>query len=150
MRSTSGMVITDRYGSTIAWKSTRQPVTARSTADAEFIATAMAMEYSWLNDLEKEIHSDTNQRTIPVFNDNEAYITNINRGEYQPPSRHVGAQYYWIRDMIRLGEATVNHIASADMPADGLTKRLDHHKHIFFLALLGLSFNQDEKVAKTT
>jgi hypothetical protein len=50
MMSTSGMTVVDRYGSTIAWRSAKQNITARSTADAEYIATAMAMEYCWLYD----------------------------------------------------------------------------------------------------
>ena len=138
MRSTSGMVVKDRYGATVAWKSTKQPITARSTADAEFIATAMAMEYLWLSDLEKEFHYDRKSRPIPIYNDNTACIANINSGEYQPQSRHVGVRYFWIKDLIRFGEATVSHIASDKMLADGLTKGLDRTKHNLFIEYLGL------------
>ena len=138
MRSTSGMVIRDRYGATVAWKSTKQPVTAKSTADAEFIATAMAMEWMWLGKLENEYHGNKEYRTIPVYNDNEACIANVNRGDYQPPSRHVGVRYYWIRDMVRLGEATVSYMPSTQMPADGLTKGLDRVKHEIFIGFIGL------------
>jgi hypothetical protein len=91
-----------------------------------------------INSLEKEMHKDHSNRPIPVFNDNESSIANINRGDYEPSNRHVGVRYHWIRDMIRLGEAIVSYLASDEMPADGLTKGLDRIKHTFFLVSLGL------------
>jgi hypothetical protein len=35
LKSTSGMVIVDRNGAVIGWRAAKQPLTARSTADAE-------------------------------------------------------------------------------------------------------------------
>ena len=137
-RSTSGMVVKDRYGATVAWKSTKQPLTTRSTGDAEYIATAMAMEFMWIANLEAELHHEVSRGLISVFNDNEACIANLECNEHQPNNRHVGVRYSWIRDMVRLGKAMINHIPSDEMPADSLTKGLDREKHNLFLCYLGL------------
>jgi hypothetical protein len=44
LKSTTGFVVIDRHGSVVAWNSTKQKITAKSTADAEFTATAFAIE----------------------------------------------------------------------------------------------------------
>jgi len=49
MRSTTGFVILDLYGVLVHWKSQHQTTVAKSTSDAEFNATALAVEESiWL------------------------------------------------------------------------------------------------------
>ena len=65
-RSTSGVVAMDRNGASVAWKSMEQPVTTRSTAEAEFIATAMAMECIWISNLEKEFNRDDSREPVKV------------------------------------------------------------------------------------
>ena len=137
-KSTSGIVINDRYGVDVAWKSTKLPITAKSTADSENIAPAMAMEYMWIGDLEKELYHNSNQDPIPDYNNNKACITNAKKGEHQPPNRHVFVRYNWSRDMTRLGEATLSHLPSPQMPADGLMKGLDREKHNLSLCYLGM------------
>jgi hypothetical protein len=44
MKLTTGIAIFDRFGALVAWKSKRQTTVAKSTADAEFNTTAMAVE----------------------------------------------------------------------------------------------------------
>ena len=44
MKSTSGFVIMDSYGALVNWRSVKQRTVAKSTADAEFNATALAAE----------------------------------------------------------------------------------------------------------
>jgi hypothetical protein len=57
LKSTTGFVAIDRHGSVVAWNSTKQKITAKSTADAEFTATAFAIEEAvWLQKLEAEFH----------------------------------------------------------------------------------------------
>ena len=53
MKSTTGMVIRDRYGSIIAWQSKNQSITAKSTADAEYMATATSIDEGvWVHKLD--------------------------------------------------------------------------------------------------
>ena len=65
-RSASGVVAMDRNGASVAWKSMGQPVTTRSTAEAEFIATAMAMEWIWISDVEKEFTRDDSREPVKI------------------------------------------------------------------------------------
>jgi len=49
MRSTTGFVILNRYAAIVHWKSQGQKTVAKSTADAEFNTTALAVEEGiWL------------------------------------------------------------------------------------------------------
>ena len=108
-------------------------------AEAEFIATAMAMECIWISDLEKEFNRDNSREPVKVYNDNEACVASVNRGEHQARSCHAAVRYHWIRDRVRLGEATLEHMPGDQMPADGLTKGLDRTKHNLFLEYIGLN-----------
>ena len=137
-RSTSGVIAKDRNGAIVAWKSTKQPVTTRSTAEAEFIATAMAMECIWISDLEKEFNRDNSREPVKVYNDNEACVISVNKGEHQARSHHAAVRYHWIRNRVRLGEATLEHMPGDQMPADSLRKGLDHTKHNLFPGYIGL------------
>lgn len=100
----------------------------------------MAMELLWISNLEKEFHHDHEFRPVPVYNGNEACVTSINSTEiqHQSQSRHSGVHYHWIRGRARPGEATVSHNPGEQMPADGLTKSLDHTKHNLSLDYIGL------------
>jgi hypothetical protein len=139
-KSTSGMATIDRYGSTIGWRSTKQTITAKSTADAEFIATAMAMENSWIYNLEREIHGESEipRPPLAVFNNNKSCITNIYHGDFQPPNRHVGVKFFGICDVVKMGEAKVEYVSTHEMLADCLTNGFDHTKQNIFLLSLGL------------
>jgi len=83
MKSTTGMVICDRYGSMIAWQSKKQSIPAKSTADAQYIATATSIDEGvWVHKLDHELHQSlpvtqpfpdqqhTNRKSLPVYSDN--------------------------------------------------------------------------------
>jgi hypothetical protein len=134
LKSTTGFVAIDRHGSVVAWNSTKQKITAKSTADAEFTATAFAIEEAvWLQKLEAEFHGNLTEKPVTIYNDNTACIANLTKNEYSPPNRHVGVRYWWIRDVLRLGEANIKHVDTSRMKADGLTKGLDKIKHERFI-----------------
>ena len=57
MKSTSGFVIIAPYGVTVNWRSLKQKTVAKSTADAEFNATAIAAEEGiWLQKVQTELY----------------------------------------------------------------------------------------------
>ena len=57
MKSTTRMVVRDRYGTIIAWQSKKQLITAKSTADAEYIASATSIDEGvWMHKLDHELH----------------------------------------------------------------------------------------------
>ena len=61
MRSISGFVVLDQYGTIVHWRSQRQETVAKSTADAEFNAMVFAVEEAiWLQKLQEELYGRGN------------------------------------------------------------------------------------------
>jgi len=55
MKSMTAIVIHDRYSSIIAWQSKKQWITAKSTANAKYIATATSIDEGvWIHKLDHE------------------------------------------------------------------------------------------------
>jgi hypothetical protein len=140
MRSTTGFVILDRYGAIVHWKSQRQKTVAKSTADAEFNATALAVEEGiWLAKVQAELYGEVKEVIpISVFNDNQACIASLMNGQFRASTRHVGVRYFWLRELVREGEVTIMYLRTDEMIADGLTKGLESGKHQGFTRMLSM------------
>lgn len=152
MKSTTGMVIRDRYGSIIAWQSKKQSITAKSTADAEYIASATSIDEGvWMHKLDHELHqsspvtrhfpsqSSKKRESLPVYSDNQANVKNANIGEHQTPSKTVGVKFHWIKDQVRDGTITITYIPTTEMIADGFTKVYGKVKQAELVEKLGLT-----------
>lgn len=48
-------------------------------------------------------------------------------------ARHIDIRYKWIIEQVREKHFTLQHVPSAEMAADGLTKALNRAKHASFL-----------------
>jgi len=131
MRSTTGFVILDRYGAIVHWKSQHQKTVAKSTADAEFNATALAVEDGiWLAKVQAELYGEVKEVIpISVFNDNQACSASLMNGQFRASTRHVGVRYFWLRELVCQGEVTIMYLRTDEMIADGLTKGLESGKH---------------------
>ena len=142
LKSTTGIAILDRFGSLVYWKSKRQTTVAKSNTDAEFTATAMAVEEGiWILNLDSEIfpHAASKPRSpLKVYNDNQASIANLANGRYRPSTRHVGVRYFWLRELVENGEVGVDYLNTGDMVADGFTKGLERVKHEKCLSMLSM------------
>jgi hypothetical protein len=96
--------------------------------------TAFAIEEAiCLQQLEAEFHGNLTEKPVTIYNDNMACIANLTKNEYSLPNRHVEVRYWWIRDVLRLGEANIKHVDTSRIKADGLTKGLDKIKHERFI-----------------
>jgi hypothetical protein len=144
LKLTNGFIAIDRHGA-VVWKSSKQKITAKSTADAAFTATATAIDEGiWLHKLETEFHPQSTPRgLVTVYNDNTECISNLTKNEYISPNRHIGVRYWWIRDMLKIGEAVVKHVATGDMKADGFTIALERVRVRMFLEVLRLMEIED-------
>jgi len=165
MRSTSGFIILDQYGTIIHWKSQRQKTVAKSTADAEFNATALAVEEAiWLQKLQRELYGGESEREreserhgesesesesedkseirgtplVSVYNDNQACIASLKNGQFKPSTRHVGVRYFWLRELVRNGDVEISYVRTDEMIADGLTKAFERSKQQGFIDMLSL------------
>jgi len=138
LKSTTGYVLLLGSG-IVQWHSKRQSITASSTADAEFIASASAIqELVWFRQLVQEITRSSLQVST-LFNDNQASLSTFKDTTYKPHSKHIGVRVHQIREFIEDGKDVVmNYCRTDKMIADGLTKPLVVSKHLEFVRMCGL------------
>jgi hypothetical protein len=125
-RSTSGYVFT-LAGGPISWSSRKQPITAASSSEAEYIAAAEAVKQAaWLRHFlysirKPETYGITD--STPLFIDNTSAIKLAeNAGVQHARSKHIKVRYHLIRDLINEGTVRPIYIPAAKQLADKLTK----------------------------
>ena len=119
-RSTTGYVFTMANGP-ICWRSILQPTVALSTTEAEYMAMAEAIkEAIWTLGLIADL--GVKQRKIDVHCDSQSAIYLAKYQVHHARTKHIDVRYHFVREIIAEGEILVKKIASADNPADMLTK----------------------------
>jgi len=138
-------VISDLYGATVNWRSLKQRTVAKSTADAECNSTAIAAEVGiWLQKVQTELYLSVSSKDkekkpyMQLFNDNQVCIASLTNGRFRASTRHVGVLYFWLKEIIEMGEAQIEYNRTDEMVADGLTKALEKTKHELFITMLGM------------
>jgi len=121
-RSTSGRLIFYN-GCLISWKSKRQTVVAKSTAEAEHIALSDAVtDGIWLKNLAKEIGIDFNDATI--HEDNIPCLQIAKNPIITQRTKGIDISYHHAREHIQNGTFNLQRIGSTEQTADMLTKPL--------------------------
>jgi hypothetical protein len=133
-RSTTGYLF-KIYGGPVAWKSRRQPTTALSTAEAEFMASSDAARQAlWIQRLMTDLgFLDSSDRSIPILNDNNAAIQLSKDPVNHDRSKHIDIRTHFIREKVNNGDIDLSHVPTKENLADGLTKPLpaDRHSSLF-------------------
>ncbi|XP_071909529.1 uncharacterized mitochondrial protein AtMg00810-like [Coffea arabica] len=98
MRSTSGYCFT--FGSGIfSWCSKKQDVIAQSTAEAEYVAAAAAVNQAlWIRKLMTDLHMKQEDCT-QIFVDNEAAISISNNPVFHGKTKHFKIKLYFLREV---------------------------------------------------
>jgi hypothetical protein len=68
-----------------------------------------------------------------LYGNNEPSIQLVNAKGHHKRMKHVNVYYYYIKDHVKEGYLSLQHVRTHDMAADGLTKPLDKHAHRRFL-----------------
>ena len=138
-RSTTGYIFRLGIGA-IAWHSKKQTITALSTADAEFIASAAAIqELLWFRQLLCRLLRTEALPPTVLYNDNAGALASFFDDEYRPHSRHIGVKYYRVRELVEdRSQVDMRYCAFGDLVADRLTKGLDRLKQAAFVRMCGL------------
>ena len=120
-RSTSGYVFV-LAGGPISWSSRKQPITALSTSEAEYVAAADgAKQAVWLRHFLYSIRKHCVGAT-PFFMDNQAAIKLSENPIMHSRSKHIHLRYHAIRDFVDHQEIKPTYISTKNMMADVLTK----------------------------
>ena len=127
-RSLSGYVIC-RTGGPVAWRSIRQDRTARSSCEAEILATDECVkETQAIKLLAKDLHIPEAEKCTLVYNDNEACVawshSVTNKG-----TKHLNLRENSVREAHSFNEVNVLHIPGVINPSDIYTKEIKDDAH---------------------
>jgi hypothetical protein len=123
-KSTTGLLV-KLNGCVITWLSKKQPTVALSTAEAEYIAIATALqELIWLNQLLEELQLKDKEVAV-LKSDNQAAIAMSNNDVNHSRSKHIDIKYHFIREVLNNKQVELNWVNTKDQQADINTKALD-------------------------
>ncbi|RVW98183.1 Retrovirus-related Pol polyprotein from transposon RE1 [Vitis vinifera] len=109
-------------GNLISWKSKKQDVVTRSSAEAEYRAMTLATcELIWLKHLLRELRFGKEMKLIC---DNQAALHIASNPVFHERTKHIEVDYHFIREKIASGCVTTSFVNSNDQLADIFTKSL--------------------------
>ncbi len=134
-RSVSGHLFT-YGGSPVAWKSKKQPITATSTTEAEYIALSECSKTSMA--LGNVIHELTGDNPFPVdiYEDNRAASLIARNESSTKRTKHIDVRYHHIKELVDSNRICIKDICSNDQLADIFTKAFPRDKHERFVRCL--------------
>ncbi|KAE8969014.1 hypothetical protein PR001_g27622 [Phytophthora rubi] len=136
-RSTSGVLL-QLCGGPVVFKAKKQATVALSSAEAEYMAIAVAVqEVLWVRQLLKEMAIGIGCAT-DVFIDNKAAISMASNSGYTPLAKHIDLRVHFVRDHVENGAIKVQHVRSAQQLADYLTKPLPTPQFVLLVTASGV------------
>ncbi|KAK2398342.1 putative mitochondrial protein [Trifolium repens] len=138
-RSTSGYVMIFNNVA-VAWSTKKQPVTALSTCEAEYIAGTFATcQMIWLDSVLKELKCEV-QKPLKLMIDNKSAISLAKNPISHGRSKHIETRFHFIREQVVNGNIEVVYCPTEIQFADGFTKAIKLDRFEFLRKKLGLIF----------
>lgn len=128
------------FGAAIDWRASKQRTVTTSTTEAELLAISEAgKSILWWKRLFDTIEFNP-EHDLSIKCDNAQTIDLLEKEDPQLRTklRHVDIHHHWLRQEVQARRIAVNWVATAKMPADGLTKALPTQRHAEFIHMLGL------------
>ncbi|OBZ79951.1 Retrovirus-related Pol polyprotein from transposon TNT 1-94 [Grifola frondosa] len=136
-RSVTGYVYI-MSGAAISWSSKKQPSTALSSTEAEYMAMAGATkEALWLRTFLDEIQQLPAAATLLLV-DNQSAMALAKNAAFHDRTKHIAVRHHFIRDELEEGHIRAEYVPTGDQVADVLTKALAREKHVRFTEGMGL------------
>jgi hypothetical protein len=135
-RSTTGYC-TFVGGNLVTWKSKKQNVVARSSAEAEYRAMASTTsEIIWLRALLIDLGFASFQ-PINMFCDNQAAIHIASNPVFHERTKHIEVDCHFVREKVQGNIINMPYVRSSDQLADIFTKGLPSTRFHEILSKLG-------------
>lgn len=137
-RSTFGYCVLVE-GNLVSWKSKKQNVVARSSAEAEYRAMAMATcELVWVKQLLKELKFGEISK-MELVCDNQAALHIASNPVFHERTKHIEIDCHFVREKIFSGDIVTKFVKSNDQLADIFTKSLTGSRISYMCNKLGTS-----------
>ena len=124
-KSHTGVSIVIGEAGPIFVRSTKQPIVAKSSTEAELIATSDSANqiFHMRNFFIEQGYGD---KPATIFQDNMSCMALLAKGKSTSMrTRHIQIRYFWVKERVDNGEAVIMHMRSESMgPANALTKPL--------------------------
>ena len=122
-KSHSGSILFLNNGP-VLWISRKQPCTATSTTEFEYVAASLASkEVVWARRLLSDLGFAQTKPT-PLFSDNQSDIRLVQNPEFHKRTKHIDDVFHLIREIQARGEITLFYVPTRLQLADILTKAL--------------------------
>ncbi|XXG69350.1 hypothetical protein AAC387_Pa06g2241 [Persea americana] len=136
-RSTSGY-FTFVGGNLVTWRSKKQPVVARSSAETEYRGMAFGVcELLWLRNLLKDLRAGSKE-AMKLYCDNTSAIEIAHNPVQHDRTKHVEIDRHFIKEKIDAGVITFPFLKSEEQLADVLTKAVANNVFDDSLCKLGM------------
>lgn len=131
-RSLTGYVIM-LGGSLMSWKTKKQGVVSRSSAEAEYMSMALTLcELKWIIQLMQSL--DIRQLApTSMYCDNQAALHIAANPVFHERTKHVEVDCHFIRDAVQDGSLVTRHVRTTNQLADILTKPLGSQQFHYLL-----------------
>lgn len=111
-------------GNLVSWRSKKQPVVSKSTAEAEYRAMSQGLsEILWIRGLLLELKI-LRQGPLNLWCDNKSAICIANNPVQHDRIEHVEIDRFFIKEKLDSGIIKITHVSSGQQVADCLTKGL--------------------------
>ncbi|CAM8961061.1 unnamed protein product [Rhodiola kirilowii] len=125
--------------SVLSWKTKKQAVVARSSAESEYRALAGACgEVLWLVRLLGDMRVHVSP-PVPIHCDNQAAIHIARNPVFHERTKHVEIDCHFVRHHVNAGSLNPIFIGTHDQPADLFTKPLSSDRLHYLSSKLGVS-----------
>ena len=136
-RSVSGWLVT-LGGSPISWKTKKQKVVARSSAEAEYRSMAVIVdELKWLRNLLADL-GVRHQSPIPLHFDNQAALHIAANPVFHERTKSIEIDCHSVRDAIQDGLICTKKVSTKVQLADVFTKALGSREFQLIIGKLGV------------
>ena len=123
-RSTSGYC-TFVGGNLVTWRSKKQSVVARSSAEAEFRSVAHGIcEVLWIRRLLEDLKISS-PLPMKIYCDNKAAISITHNLVFYDRTKHVEVDKHFIKEKLDSGLICMSYVSTKEQVADILTKGLN-------------------------
>jgi hypothetical protein len=142
-KSTSGYIFL-MSGAAVSWRNKKQTCVALSTAEAEYIASAVKEAL-----LMKQQNSDcqcTSADRMVIMEDNQSPICMSENPQFHGRAKHIDIKYHFVREHVAHGNILLKYCKTEDMIADMLTKGLSASKFERLCKLAGMCYMNEHSV----